>query len=64
MEGFERLLQRKHQNIKKSEFFRRQLYQKTLFNAWRAFAMPQVEQKLTLAENLYHKIVKRNAIMA
>ena len=64
MEGFKRLLARKHENLRKSENFRRHLYKKSCFSAWRAFVIIQVERKLTMAENLHEKIVKRNAFAA
>lgn len=60
MEGFKRLLKRKHDNIKKCEELRRSLYKKTFFQAWFSLHRILKARRNQKADELYEKILKRN----
>ncbi|XP_016954917.1 uncharacterized abhydrolase domain-containing protein DDB_G0269086 [Drosophila biarmipes] len=64
MEGFKRLLQRKRENLVKSEEFRCQLIKKNAFRSWHSYAAYRQREKIIRAERCWHNILKRRAMHA
>lgn len=64
MEAFKRLLQRKRDNLVKCEEFRRRLYKRNFFNAWRSYTEYKQAQKRSRANLCYRRITKRRALRA
>ncbi|BFF95773.1 trichohyalin [Drosophila madeirensis] len=62
MEGFKRLLQRKRDNLVKSEEYRRKLYKKNAFQFWREYTAFRQREKLVRAEQCWQRILKRRAL--
>ncbi|XP_022220908.2 LOW QUALITY PROTEIN: trichohyalin [Drosophila obscura] len=62
MEAFKRLLQRKRDNLVKSEEFRRKLYKKNAFRFWREYTAFRQREKLVRAEQCWRRILKRRAL--
>ncbi|EDW11354.1 trichohyalin [Drosophila mojavensis] len=62
MECFKRLIQRKRDNLVKSEEFCRRLYKRKFFVEWRKYAEFSVRQKHIRAELCYEKALKRRAL--
>ncbi|XP_011190867.2 uncharacterized protein LOC105217523 [Zeugodacus cucurbitae] len=64
MEGFKRLIMRKRENKRKCEHFRRQIFKRTYFVNWRDYYLKVRTERQLLADDLYDKILKRNALCA
>ncbi|XP_030554781.1 trichohyalin [Drosophila novamexicana] len=64
MEGFKRLLQRKHDNLVKCEEFCRRLYKRKFFVEWQKYTAYRQREKRFRAELCYEKAVKRRAVNA
>lgn len=64
MEAFKRLLQRKRDNLVKCEEFRRRLYKRNCFKAWRSYTEYKQAQKRSRADLCYRRITKRRALRA
>ncbi|KAH8351935.1 hypothetical protein KR084_000699 [Drosophila pseudotakahashii] len=62
MEGFKRLLQRKRENLVKSEEFRCQLVKKNAFQSWHNYTAYKQREKMIRAEQCWHNILKRRAL--
>lgn len=62
MEGFKRLLQRKRDNLVKCEEFRRRLYKRNSFNAWRSFTEFRQRERRIRADQCYHRALKRRVL--
>ncbi|XP_070067776.1 golgin subfamily A member 6-like protein 26 isoform X2 [Drosophila takahashii] len=62
MEGFKRLLQRKRENLVKSEEFRCQLVKKNAFQSWHNYTAYKQREKMIRAERCWHTILKRRAL--
>ncbi|XP_037710756.1 calponin homology domain-containing protein DDB_G0272472 [Drosophila subpulchrella] len=64
MEGFKRLLQRKRENLVKSEEFRCRLFKQNAFRSWHSYAAYRQREKMIRAERCWHNILKRRAMHA
>ncbi|KAH8241568.1 hypothetical protein KR026_012559 [Drosophila bipectinata] len=64
MEAFKRLLQRKRENLVKSEEFRRRMYKQNSFQSWRNYTAYKQREKMLKAERCWHTILKRRALVA
>ncbi|EDW54093.1 GM18173 [Drosophila sechellia] len=64
MEGFKRLLERKRENLVKSEEFRCRLITKNAFSSWHSYSTYRQREKIIKAEICWHNILKRHALYA
>ncbi|XP_043662994.1 trichohyalin isoform X1 [Drosophila teissieri] len=64
MEGFKRLLERKRENLVKSEEFRCRLIAKNAFSSWHSYTIYRQREKIIKAETCWHNILKRRALYA
>ncbi|XP_017479855.1 PREDICTED: coiled-coil domain-containing protein 191-like [Rhagoletis zephyria] len=64
VERFKQLIERKRDNSRKCEQFRKKVFKRTYFLNWRDHYLKLRNEKLTLAEEVYEKFSKRKTLRA